>query len=363
MPTIEIGNEEVSRQNIETLIKDANFNIIEKDLKNIDTLLKNKESKLVISFDYLDDIIPLETWGKPNNAIAALMNWAKTLPYSQIYPKIFLRTDLYHKIHDTVNKKGLENKILSLEWGEDELFAYFFKIVYAKCGDAFFYWALLNTKANRESIFSIRTAMQNNNGQISIESKERLAILVDIFFGKNVERLYPNYGETYSWFFNNLKNANGVMSIRPFIALIEKAVENALNDSNPIIDEQTILSGQFFASSSAREFAAHEHFEDIIGEKDATLRMFVDTMRGSNPAIDKYRKMSLDEYNFRQLIIKIYELNGEYDVPREKWQDLIEKLEDIGMIKQNLSFRTSYSFAFLYKFYLRLGGSPERSRR
>ncbi len=56
------------------------------------------------------------------------------------------------------------------------------------------------------------------------------------------------------------------------------------------------------------------------------------------------------------------ELNGQFKVPRETWQEMLGKLIDAGIIRQNLSFRATYSFAFLYKFYLRLSGNPATNR-
>ena len=362
LETFNINNEENTRTHFENLMKDSLFPIIEKDLRAIDELLKEKVQKLVISFDYLDDIIPLETWGNANNAIATLIDTCRMFPYNHIYPKIFLRTDLYDKVHGNVNKKGLENKILSLEWNEDELFAYFFKIVYAKCKDVFFNSLFSkNDRAKWGYISNIRQIMESNNGQISIESKEILLFLVGNFFGEKIDERNANYGKSYSWFYHNLKSANDVISLRPFIALLKKALTDAQKIYGFMQDnKQPLLSGQFFASNAAREFAAQEHFEDIVGEKDKELNMFADTLRGNNPALGRYRYMSLSEADFRGLIIKIYELNGEYNVPREKWKKMVDKLTDIGVIKQNLSYQTTYSFAFLYKFYLRLSGNPAR---
>lgn len=77
--SITITNDELTRREIEKLMQTDTFLKIEKDLQAIDKLLKENDDKLVISFDYLDDIIPLQTWDKANNAIATLMDWCRTL--------------------------------------------------------------------------------------------------------------------------------------------------------------------------------------------------------------------------------------------------------------------------------------------
>ena len=358
---ISITNEETTRTNIENLMRDDTFLKIEKELQEIDKILKKDDVRLVISFDYLDDIIPLENWGDENNEIATLLDWCRISPYSNIYPKIFIRSELYDKIHGMTNKKALENKILSLEWNSEELFAYFFKIVYAKTKDKFINWLLLQNDVEKaDYIFRIKTLFEENNGQISLENKDVLEFLVNNFFGENVSDRNLNIGKSYSWFYNNLKSANDVISLRPFIALLEKAITEAKSIRGFMDDNtQPILSGQFFSSNTVREYAAENHFKD---EKDRLLTMFTKTMRGDNPALKNFRKMSLDEYNIKALIAKIYELNGDYADRREKWRPMLEKLEDAGIIRQNSSLGTTYSFAFLYKFYLRLEGSPQRKR-
>lgn len=364
LQTINIANDESTRVGIEQLMQTENFLKIEKDLQAIDKLLKEGDKKLVISFDYLDDIIPLSTWGKSNNAIATLMDWCRTIPYSNIYPKMFIRTDLYNKIHGNVNKKGLENKVLSLEWSSDELFAYFFKIVYAKTKDTFINWLFLHNDIEKSDyILSIKQLLDTNNGQINLENKNILNFLVNNFFGENIDNNNLNYGKTYTWFYNNLKSANDVISLRPFIALIEKAIIDAINTKYFIQNnEPSLISGRFFASNAAREYAAEKHFDDITKEKDGLLKTFADTMRGNNPALDSFRYMSLDEYNIKALIGKIYDLNNDKAERREKWRPMLEKLEEAGIIRQNLTYRTTYSFAFLYKFYLRLKGNPATNR-
>jgi cellulose biosynthesis protein BcsQ len=362
LQTIEITNEEITRENIEALMH--SYSKVEGDLKNIDKILKDSNKKLVISFDYLDDIVSLKTLGRVDNAIKVLIDWCRTLPYDNIYPKIFIRTDLYNKIHGNTNRQGLENKVLSLDWNSDEIFAYFFKIVYAKTSDKFINWLFLRNDTEKAGyIINIKKLLDDNNGQITLENKGIIEFLVNNFFGEFIDIRHPNYGKTYTWFYNNLTSANDVFSLRPFIALLEKAISDAKKVKGFMEDDrQPILSGQFFSSNAAREYAAGKHFDDITKAADGSLRMFADTMRQSNPALKNFRKMSLDEQAVRALIIKIYELNGDYNVPREKWTAMLEKLVDVGIIRQNSSFKPTYSFAFLYKFYLRLSGNPAGNR-
>lgn len=362
LPTFSITNEETTREKIEHLMWIVHFREIEKDLNALDKFLKAKSERLIISFDYLDEIVALQTLTKSNNALKELMDWCKTIPYANIYPKIFIRTDLYEKIQGTINNKGLESKVLSLEWSNDELFAYFFKIVYMKTKDKFINWLILRNKGKDEVyIMNIKQLLETNNAQITLENKDMLTFLVNNCFGEYINYVNPNFGKTYRWFYENLKSANDFISLRPFIALLEKAIRDGTDDMGFMQEQKSpLLSGKFFASNAAREYAAEKHFQDITKEKDGLLKMFADTIRGNNPALDSYKYMSLDEYNLKNLIIKIYELNGYSIKRREDWRPMLEQLEEAGIIRQNLTERTTYSFAFLYKFYLRLRGNPAR---
>ncbi len=360
LKTIAIANTENTRESMEQLMNTTDFLTVEKDLQTIDSLLKANNTKLIISFDYLDDIIAIDDWGNETNAIAILLDLCRTIPYQNIYPKVFIRTDLYNKLHGIVNKKGLENKVLSLEWSGDELFAYFFKVVYAKTKDQFINRLLQQNETDKANyILNIKRLLDTNNGQISLENTDVLRFLVNNFFGENVDWRFPNRGKSYSWFYLNLKSANDVISLRPFIALLQRAIDDAKVTTWFMIDDkQAILSGQFFARVSVRKLAAKEHFEDIIKERDKELAMFAETMIEQDSELKQFKQMTLDEHQLRLLLTKIYKLNGEYNVPREKWKKLLEKLEDAGVIRQNSSYKITYSFAFLYKFYLGLSGNP-----
>lgn len=60
------------------------------------------------------------------------------MKYNSISPKLFLRSDLYEKITNLNNKNELSNRSISIEWNQEELFAYFFKLVLSKSWNEFF---------------------------------------------------------------------------------------------------------------------------------------------------------------------------------------------------------------------------------
>jgi len=360
IPHFDVTNEEITRTIFEDLIKDNKILEVEFDLRKINEALKANNIKVIISFDYLDKIIKPDEWGNNNSPISQLIDLGQLKQYSNLYPKIFVRTDLYSKVQNINNANALENKILSLDWTTEELFAYFFKVVYNLTSTEFIQWLRLRNPDKGEYISSIESLFIENDAQIPLEEKEKLEFLVNNFFGEYVNENIPNFGKSYSWFHQNLKNANDVISIRPFIALLDYSLRDASKNSKEDRLDLPILPGTFFTKPGAREYAAKAHLTDILKERnDEFLTKFVETMHISNdPKLEPFRKHSIAEEDLCHLILNIFELNG---IPRprwEEWQKVVSLLEDAAIIRQNTSFKVSYSFAFLYKYYLRLKGNP-----
>jgi hypothetical protein len=65
---------------------------LENDLKKLDEVLKQKDKTLILSFDQLDFVVKPEKWSE---GIAPLISSWRTNIFSKIYPKIFVRADLY----------------------------------------------------------------------------------------------------------------------------------------------------------------------------------------------------------------------------------------------------------------------------
>lgn len=355
----EVMSDETTREKFEVLMKTDKILDVEYDLRKLNEILVEKGIKVVISFDYLDKIVATSEWNTNGHPIAQLINFGQAKSYSNFYPKIFIRTDLFHKIQYINNVNALENKVLSLDWTTEELFAYFFKIVYKTTNGSFTNWLLLKNPEKQDYIISIKKIIEDNDAQIPLEQNEILEFLVNNFFGEYVKDDNPNFGRSYEWFHLNLKNANDVISLRPFIALLSFCFEERAKNSNEV---RTILPGEYFYKPAAREAAAEAHLTDIWKEyDDEILRVFLETLHKSdNPILERYRHHSILHEDLRLLILKVYELNNLSQPNWDKVQKLIEMLKDAGIIRQNVSYKVSYSFAFLYKFYLRLKGSPKR---
>ena len=339
---------------------------MEEDLRKLNAILQEKKIEVIIAFDYLDKIISESNWGKADNPIAKLVTWVQQNPYTNIETKLFFRTDLCKKIGSINNIIALNSNTISLDWTTNEIFGYFFQTVYNITDNKFINWLYLYHTPNSENIekiTAIKKQLAQSKGRLGENDKDEIAFLVDCFFGKYVDNNNPNFGKSYNWFYENLKSANDLISLRPFIFLMQKALNDAVeNYEQDRFKEKTILSGDYYASNAAREYAGKMHYEDVtksLAESDL-LQNFAETIRNKNPMLDGFRQMSLTEAQLRRLILNIYELQGKSYIRSDEWRALVKLLEDTGIISQNLEKGNSYSFAFLYKFYLQLEGNPQR---
>ena len=247
----------------------------------------------------------------------------------------------------------MNNRTINIEWQKDEMFAYFFKFILSHSKDEFFklmklYEFYPNFYINK----TINTLGRNGNQPIVDEYS--LRHMCATFFGKYADSNQSNkYGECYDWFFNNLKNADDTISLRPFIDLINYAVSDAKEDTT----EKPILPAIYFTNSRVRVKAVERHFEDLSQEKGNTdLRVIFEYIR--DKAERKFKKDRLTIEKFDALANRIIQEGKLVDV---KDTDAMLNLLLVNGIVREQYIRLSYGsqkcvqFALLYKYYLGLG--------
>lgn len=332
---------------------------IENDLRDLDKyLLEQGKKQLVIIFDELDSIVKPHKW---SDRVSPLINLCKKMNYSSIFPKLFLRSDLFEKISNINNKKELTNRSISIEWTREELFAYFFKLVLSHSKEDFFKLTKLYAYYPSFYINKVVSNIAKAGDQPPLDDYT-LRHLSSTFFGKYADvNNTPRYGESYDWFFTNLKNANDTISLRPFIDLLSISVEHALKDDK---SESPILPQYYYTHGKAREHAVQNHFMDLASEKgnedlipifnyirdkasfrlkkeQLTQREFFDLLD------DILSNCELTENNSRDAIILLLEVNG----------IIRSKFVRVGNIPHK-----NYQFALLYKYYLGLKSKSKRHK-
>ena len=335
------------------------FELVEDEFQRLDDFLKKWDISLMLTFDQLDFIVPPNMWGK---AVIPLIDFAKSNSYYKIYPKLFIRRDLFEKVSNYTNKESLrDSNSINLEWNKDEIFGFFFKIIFSYSKEEFFKIMEIYNGENKKFINPIKNEIEKKYNQIPLE-KYYLYPLIETFFGKYAyvgrNNFYKKkFGYMYDWFYTNLKNANDTISLRPFLDLIKEAVKRYLNSNQFSSFEKPILPAKFHTNNEVRKIAVKRHFEDLASE--AGNEDFKNIIEHIKNTASKFPK------KFRKRILegKIYEEFLEYlldnlELNAKNINQIEETLVINGVIKVDF-IRSNYKkaeFAFLYKYYLGLSG-------
>ena len=210
--------------------------VIEEDFSKINEYLKDNNVKLFLMYDQLDTRINPIYWGKAVSPLIAYWRENFTMN-SNIIPKIFVRTDLYKRIEGT-NKERLKDNIISIEWSIEEVFAYFFKLIFSNKEAAKAFWAI-SEKTNLHPQYrnGLIKEFANNDNQFVSLNRAQIGPLVDIFFGNKVVGNKVKLGNPWDYFWKELANAdNKSISLRPFINMLDgNAVELALQKTEKYV--------------------------------------------------------------------------------------------------------------------------------
>ena len=321
---------------------------IETELEELDSFLKKSQSQknLIVIFDGLDLVVKPLNW---HIRIIPLINFWRNTSYSRISAKLFLRSDLFEKLSNITNVKELKNQSISIEWNQQELFSYFFKLILTSSDDLFFKYMFF-TRYFTYEIVKQTQQKSSDDKQVPLDDYY-LKPMVETFFGKFAgTQNDPRFGESYEWFFRNLKNANNTLSLRPFIDLLENSLNFAYSNDNI---HYPILPSVYFSHGDARTKAIENHFTDLVSEKGNE-----DLLKVCNYIRQKKSKnvvsITNSKNDFDSILSEI--------IQNEKTEnDTVEKLISLltlnGIIHQQFTSKgITYSFALLYKYYLGLKG-------
>lgn len=276
--------------------------IIEKDILRLNDFLEQQQKRLFVLYDRLDTCINPLRW---NKAVSPLINyWRNNCEsFSNITPKVFVRTDLFKQIEGT-NTARLENSIIHIEWSIGEVFGFFFKLIFSNENASKAYWAIAekvgidpdyikNTKA------SFAKFPQNQFKDLSIA---QMKPIIEVFFGKIVRVGVITLGSPWEYFEKELANAdNTAISLRPFInTLNSNAVDKALAKTERYI-QNGIITPEIYASKSVRDETTEKYFADLTQDAfSKDLLRFKEVIRTS--VGEKFRYKALTESQFEELI-------------------------------------------------------------
>ncbi|OQW93200.1 MAG: hypothetical protein BWK79_12430, partial [Beggiatoa sp. IS2] len=190
-----------------------------------------------------------------------------------------------------------------------------------------------------------------------ILDEKYLKPLVKTFFGDVVQISNGYPIPTYDWFYKNLCNADGTISLRPFLDLISNSIQNYFDQMRTNSYRMNrfptpILDHRYFTYGEMRKKAVERHFQDLAMEEgNEDLTRIFNYIQLHAPA--NLRKSFLTTNELKILFEKVKET---YPMEHTNFDDLSNLLTDNGVIgkKPKPGGYVTYEFALLYKYYLGL---------
>lgn len=321
---------------------------IEKDIARLNDYLASVNKRLFVLYDRLDTCINPLRW---NKAVSPLINyWRNNCEsFSNIAPKIFVRTDLFKQIEGT-NTARLENSIVHIEWTIGEVFGFFFKLIFSNQNAANAYWAIAE-KVNIDTNYIINTQRSFERfpiNQFKSLSQAEMQPIIRVFFGKIVKVGDARLGTPWEYFEKELANAdNTAISLRPFINTMDSnAVDKALAKTEKYV-QNGIISSEIYASKSVRDDTTEKYFADLTQDAfSKDLLRFKEVIRTS--VGEQFRYKSLTENQFEELIEITFSRIPESEVVKTP-EDLKRLIFANGIMAEKITTKGRYyRFAPIY---------------
>ena len=343
------GSESIKRfdelidRGIDTLIE------IERNMKSINQYLAESNKTLFVLYDRLDTCINPLRW---NKAVSPLISyWRDNCEtFSNICPKIFIRTDLFRQIEGT-NTARLADNIINIEWSIGEVFGYFFKLIFSDKKASKAYWAIAEKVGiSPDYIKNTMAAFKKAPGnQFRSLMREEMSPIIQVFFGRAVKVRDSYLGSPWEYFSKELANAdNSAISLRPFINTFDhNAVDRALGCTVRYVRE--IISPEIYASREVRIDSTNNYFLDLAKDEfSRDLLKFKDVLMSATGKQFMYK--SLNETQFNDLINLVFKKI--IDSPVVKFpEDLISLIFANGIMSEKITrIGKFYRFASIYHY-------------
>lgn len=343
------GNETIKRFNkliengVDTLIE------IENDFKHINAFLNTNNTTLFVLYDRLDTCINPLKW---NKAVSPLISfWRDNCEtFSNIRPKIFIRTDLFRQIEGT-NTARLNDNIINLEWNIGEVFGYFFKLIFSDDKASKAYWAIAEKVGiSQDYIKNTKAAFKKNPGnQFPSLTYSAMSPIIQVFFGKVVKVRDAYLGSPWEYFSKELANAdNNAISLRPFINTFDNnALDKALGRTERYVKE--IISPDIYASREVRIDSTDKYFNDLAQDEfSRDLLVFKDVMMSAEGEQFRYKSLSEKAFNDLMTITFAHITDSEVVTSQEDLRSLLMANGIIGL--KITTIGKFYRFAPIYHY-------------
>ena len=364
------------------IANDENLVIVERDLKNLNDYLSVNKIRLFVLFDQLDKVANLDDWSLLITPLVEFIRDNYNKPnFTNIFPKIFLRTDIFPRIATNNSLSITTTSTVKIEWEPIEMYAYLFNLIFAsdKSQQAFFKLMREYQQYPVELIEKIEASIKIN-GQPPLD-QNYIEPLLNTFFGNDIKSPKGlSLGSPFKFFFMNFSNADETVSLRPFINLLSDAVNFGLINDQYVIKYADgtkvpispskyylenppmipILHYYYSTNPDIRDKATKEHFDDLTKEPgNDPIKYAINYIKSSK--IDrKYKKVVLTNIEVDNLLEEIINF-PEYNMKETVKVSDLKKLLVINGIAVNDEKYKIYRFAQMYKYWLGLSSRKEES--
>lgn len=327
---------------------------IEEELMQINDQLRGSDSRLIITFDRLDNIVKPFLW---NDIVSPLVKLCMRSPWSNIQPKLFLRRDLYERLGNLTNKSSFDSRIINLEWSQNEMFSYFLKIVFTSCKEDFLEFLGEQEACSAGFIQSIRQKLKSRlveHNQLPLET-HIIEPIINCFFGMPRPRKNGKISTAYEDLYRNIQSADKTVNLRPFLDLMTHAIkEQEDKDAEKNYRKQAILGLAYCTSSQVRKEAVVSYLIDLWNEQGNEFVRFFCEAFSNNKINARYKKNTLYEDIFDDLLTEIKDIYKDEKVMKAS---SLEELKQILIANKIITpfmvgNKTRYGFAYLYTNYL-----------
>ena len=330
------------------------YSEVEEELMQINNKLRGCDSRLIITFDRLDNIVKPFLW---NDIVSPLIKLCMRSPWANIQPKLFLRRDLYERLGNLTNKSSFDSRIINLEWSQNEMFSYFLKIVFTSCKEEFLKFLGEQEVCSPNFISSIRQKLKSRSvehNQLPLET-HIIEPIINCFFGMSRPRKNGKISTAYEDLYRNIQSADKTVNLRPFLDLMTHAIQDQEEkDAEKQYRKQAILGLAYCTSSHVRKEAVVRYLIDLWNEQGNEFVKFFCQAFSNNKVNSRYKRNALYEDVFEDLLTEIKGIYKEESVMKTS---SIEDLKQILIANKIITpfmvgNKTRYGFAYLYTNYL-----------
>ncbi len=352
--TIDLSKANIKSKIIDLIDNDDIFSEIEENLSDINRELNSSDRRLILTFDRLDDIVKPYLW---NDVIAPLVKLSINCPWNMIFPKLFLRRDLYERLGNLTNKNSFTPRVIDLEWNQNEMFSYFLKLVFSYCKDDFFEYLEVYGQPlgiNPQVIKKKLKTKGHEHNQLPLDTL-LIQPIINLFFGSPKSRKNGKIRFAYEDLYRNIQSADKSINLRPFIDLITYAIiEQKETDAEKGFRKDSILSLVYCTMGGVRKKAVINYLTDLTNEKGNEFVQYFCQDFANDKVSTFYKKNMLYEDSFDKLIMEVRNRHKDEDAIQGS---TLEECKQILLANKIITAymvgnKTRYGFAYLYTNYL-----------